>query len=96
MLDAQDRRMQCQSWGSTAVFQKIIERTAIFDVTANRMSEFCQVNSNLIGAARLQSAFQFAVAPQNPQSTYVGHRLLTDGCIAGASSNSVTAIPNQL
>lgn len=52
--------VQCEAWriGMIRNFGGI-ERSTVFDVAAEWVSDFCQLDADLVGAAGFESAFEF-------------------------------------
>jgi hypothetical protein len=69
---------------------------AVFDIATDWMTKFRQVDADLVGATRFQSAFQFAVLANLSHRLKVRDGSITLGCISRASAQTVSSVANQL
>ena len=89
--------MQGESRTATGIFhQRFAEGTAILDVAADGMSEFREVDADLVRAASFQSTFQFAAVTNPPQELDMCDCRLANARVRRAASQSITSITNQL
>ena len=97
MLETQIGSVQSHSADFALVDDRwLSKRAAVFDVTANRMAKLCQVDADLVGATRFQSAFQFAVGANFSHRLKVRDGSIAFGFVGGASSQPVASVANEL
>jgi len=89
--------MQGESRTATGIVQAgSTEGTSILDVAADGMSEFREMDADLVRAARFQPTFQFAAVANPPQELDMCDRLLANVLVRRAASQSIASITNQM
>ena len=97
MFETQIDRVQCHpAYLAVVDHWRFPQSTAVFDVATDRMTEFGQVDTNLIGTSGFQTAFQLAVLSNLLQCSKVCYRPFALCCVGGAAAQAVASIANQI
>ena len=95
MHKSQLGRMQRQSWCTAFVADRSLPySTTIFHIPANGMTQFSQMNSNLVGTPRFQPTLHFMILSQMTQWRDVCHHPLAKAAIRRTASQPVSAVAN--
>ena len=93
-------RVKRKTPGAASVFDwRHAYRSAVFYVAADRMSQLGEVDSNLVGPAGFEFAFEFAelrFLSKRSDRAKMGYRLFANRSIFGAAAQTIAAIANEL
>ena len=76
--------------------RRLSQWAAVFDVATDGMTKLRQVDSDLVGTTRFQSAFQFAVVANFLQGSKMSDGSFALRGIGGAAAQPVTSIARQV
>lgn len=105
MFESQFGSMECEPSDFAAVGdRRLTKRASIFEVAADRVAKFRQMDANLVGPTSFKATLEFAETSDSTQRSKVRHRSLAcvfigsvlGGRVGGASSQTVASVTNEV